>query len=252
MSLCAQLGPLKNTQNWPFLDPFWPIFEVLFYPNSLLLWEDRFLIIFWSFFRQIFSIFLIIKNHFFYKNFWTIFWTLRRGFFSFRKFRKMDPLWRVPLASKSWVWKMAQKGGQPPVGFYSTNSLIQIAIFGHFWSIFGSILIDNFDLFSPTTNKSWVCPKIHFFDTKNQCFFHWNFTTFDRKSRFFYELTSNRCKSESRSRVFLYPNGCFLRHPGNCKDNNEQKDPKNTPIFDHHFYTKFWPSILHILDIIFT
>ena len=67
---------------------------------------------------------------------------------------------------------MAQKGGQPPVGFYSTSSLIQIAIFGHFWVNFGSILNDNFDLFSPRANKSYGSPKIHFFDTKIHSFFH--------------------------------------------------------------------------------
>ena len=156
MSLCAQLGPLKNTQNWPFLDPFWPIFEVLFYPNSLLLWEDRFLIIFWSIFRQIFTHFRSSKKSLFYKNFWTIFWTLRRGFFQFSKFPKIGPLWRVPLGLKSWVWEMVQIGGQPPVGFYSTNSLIQIAIFGHFWSIFGSIFDDNFDQLSQRPLKSPV------------------------------------------------------------------------------------------------
>ena len=87
---------------------------------------------------------------------------------------------------------------------------------------------------------------------KNSHFFSLKFYNFWSKISIFYDFTFNRFKLEIGSRVFLYPNGCFLRHPGNRKDNNEQKYPKNAPIFDHHFYTKFWPSILHILTIIFT
>ena len=161
MSLCAQLGPLKNTQNWPFLDHFWSVFEVQIYPNSLLLWECWFLIIFYSFFRQILLIFWSSKKSLFYKNFWTVFWTLRRGFFRFPKFLKMGPLWHVPFAPVFRFCSEPQKGGQPPVGFYSTSSLIQIAIFGHFWSIFGSIFDDNFDQLSQTSNKSCVSSTKH-------------------------------------------------------------------------------------------
>ena len=84
----------------------------------------------------------------------------------------MGSLYQVPFAPVFSISKDPQKRGQPPVGFYATNSLIQIAIFGHFWVNFGSILDANFDLFSQIANKSYVAQKIHFFDTNFHCFFH--------------------------------------------------------------------------------
>ena len=65
---------------------------------------------------------------------------------------------------------MGQKGGQPPVGFYSTSSLIQIAIFGHFWADFGSIFDDNFDQLYLRSLKSPVSSKNTKNTLKNHCF----------------------------------------------------------------------------------